>query len=261
LRCLWSDPRVIGALRLGAGQTIITPMSVTSILFGGTALHLDPTGAAFFPASRILIVSDLHFEKGSAFARRGVMLPPYDTRMTLKRLADLMAHYAPERVIALGDSFHDGDAEGRMHPMDANRLAALTRQTDWIWILGNHDPTPPERFGGRPAQQWRIDQIILRHEPAPLGEGEREICGHFHPCARILAEGRALRRACFAMGANRLIMPAMGAFTGGLNVLDTAIRPRLDDPMRIFACGRARLYSIPADALLPDAATPDRRRA
>ncbi len=236
-------------------------MSVTSIFFHGTALHLDPAGAAFFPASQTLVVSDLHFEKGSAFARRGVMLPPYDTRMTLKRLSTLVAHHAPSRVIALGDSFHDGGAEGRMHPMDANRLAVLTRQTDWVWIVGNHDPTPPERFGGRPAQQWRIDNIVLRHEPAPLAEGEIELCGHFHPCARILAEGRALRRSCFAMGARRLIMPAMGAFTGGLNVLDPAIRPLLDDPMQIFACGRTRLFSIPADALLPDAPTRDRRRA
>ena len=237
---------------------------MSAISINGESLTPDPMGALYWAARETLIVSDLHFEKGSSFARRGVMLPPYDTRTTLMRLEALMRTYSPRRVISLGDAFHDGEAEARIDNDDAARLQALTEAAEWLWILGNHDPTPPARFAGAGAFVAEIGRLVFRHEPVD-GAAPGEIAGHLHPCARVLSEGRALRRRCFASAgvgprASRLVMPAMGAFTGGLNVLDDAFAKIAPHPVA-WVMGREGVYPVAAENLAPDAGVLRRKTA
>lgn len=181
-------------------------------------------GALWWPDERTLVVSDLHLEKGSSFARRGQMLPPYDTRATLARLATAISRLAPARIIALGDSFHDREGAGRLGEADRTALGELTAATEWIWIAGNHDPEPPRDLGGWSTHELAIGPLTFRHEPRP-GAQPGEIAGHLHPAARLVGRGRSIRRRCFASDGNRLVMPAFGTLAGGLNVLDAAFRP------------------------------------
>ena len=213
-------------------------------------LQPTPHGALWWPGQKTLIVSDLHFEKGSAFAARGVLLPPYDTRSTLTRLAALMAKLKPAHVISLGDAFHDGGAEARMDEGDAVALEQLVASARWTWMLGNHDPAPPKRFGGEIAVAKRIGPLVFRHEPTE-GPAEGEIAGHLHPCARVRADGRILRRRCFATDGMRLVMPAFGAYAGGLNVLDEAFSQILPAPVA-WVMSRSRVYPIAPQLLVGD---------
>lgn len=187
----------------------------------GVSFDLMPEGAAWLADERLLVVADLHLEKGSAFAARGLPLPPYDTRATIARLEALVAKLKPQTLVALGDSFHDGEAEHRMDEEDAARLARLSRSLDWVWIAGNHDPVPPRAFGGAVMEELRVGPLTFRHEPR-AAPATGEIAGHLHPCAAVRVRGRRLRRRCFASDGTRMIMPAFGAYAGGLNVLDTA---------------------------------------
>lgn len=221
-----------------------------AISINGEVLTPDPLGAAYWSRKETLIVSDLHFEKGSSFAARGVMLPPYDTRTTLMRLAALIRKYRPKRVISLGDAFHDEEAEFRIDEEDACSLESLMREADWLWILGNHDPEPPARFEAACEIETRIGGLIFRHEPRER-PAPGEIAGHLHPCARVVNEGRTLRRRCFAVGADRIIMPAMGAYTGGLNILDSAFTPLFAEPVA-WVMGAYGVYPIAAENLAPD---------
>jgi DNA ligase-associated metallophosphoesterase len=190
-----------------------------SITISGVTFAADPAGAVFWPEQQLLCVADLHLEKGSSFARRGMLLPPYDTGATLNALEALMTRYAPRLVVALGDSFHDGDGPARMAERDRNALLALQRGRDWIWITGNHDPDPAPGVGGTFAQALALGPIVFRHEPT--GDAG-EIAGHLHPSARIAWRGHAIVRRCFAADADRMVMPAFGAYTGGLSILDRA---------------------------------------
>jgi DNA ligase-associated metallophosphoesterase len=179
----------------------------------------DLSGALFWQEERLLIVSDLHLEKGSSFARRGVLLPPYDTAATLNCLGAVIARHDPRRVIALGDSFHDRDAHGRLSTNDRNTLAAFQTHRDWIWIVGNHDPELPRDLGGAVASEVAIGPIVFRHEPTgAVGE----IAGHLHPKARVNTRGRSVERRCFASDGMRAVMPSFGAYTGGLSIRDLA---------------------------------------
>jgi uncharacterized protein len=188
----------------------------------GASLVADCAGAIYWPDESLLVVADLHLEKGSAFAARGVLLPPYDTAATLARLAMLIERYAPRLVIALGDSFHDGGGPARMSDISRAGLKALQGGRDWLWIAGNHDPDPADNIGGRFAEILALGPLTFRHEPSPyLCDGE--IAGHLHPQARIARRGRAVSRRCFASDGKRLVMPAFGAYAGGLNVRDRAI--------------------------------------
>lgn len=216
----------------------------------GESLTPDVLGALYWAREETLIVSDLHLEKGSSFAARDIMLPPYDTRTTLMRLGKLMERHKPARVISLGDAFHDGEAETRMEEGDAASLEDLVRQTEWIWILGNHDPEPPARFAGPTHEELRLGSLVFRHEPI-AGPAPGEISGHLHPCARVASEGRVLRRRCFAAGEDRLVMPAMGAYTGGLNVLDEAFGP-LFSSLTAWVLGGEGVYPIGMENLVPD---------
>jgi DNA ligase-associated metallophosphoesterase len=218
----------------------------------GVDLRADCAGALYWPAEGLLVVADLHLEKGSSFARRGMLLPPYDTTETLARLARLIAFYAPRRVIALGDNFHDGGGPARLSSADRISLAALQRGRDWIWIAGNHDPDPAEGIGGTFAERLVIGALTFCHEPS-RGAPEGEIAGHLHPVARIVQRGRAVSRRCFASDGKALLMPAFGAYTGGLNVRDRAFLAVFGT--RSFTAhmlGDRRLYAFAASRCLPD---------
>jgi DNA ligase-associated metallophosphoesterase len=216
----------------------------------GVALAADCLGALYWPEQGLLVVADLHLEKGSSFARRGTLLPPYDTAATLAGLARLVAHHAPRTVIALGDSFHDGGGPARLSASDRAALAALQRGRDWIWIAGNHDPDPADGIGGTFAAVLSMGALTFRHEPsrdAPDGE----IAGHLHPVARVAQRGRAVSRRCFASDGKALVMPAFGAYTGGLNVRDRAFA-RVFGARAVTAhmLGARRLYAIAATRCL-----------
>jgi DNA ligase-associated metallophosphoesterase len=210
----------------------------------------DASGAGFLAEHATLIVADLHFEKGSAFLTKGVPLPPFDTAATLARLEEVCARLGPRRVIALGDSFHDRGADQRLGPQEFDRLSRLIEAHDWHWIMGNHDPAPPESLGGQVADEIKIDQLVLRHEPKP--GAVYEIAGHLHPVAKIAARGRRLRRRCFVSDGTRLILPAFGAYAGGLNVLDQAFVPLLHPAFHAWMIGSDDIYKIAAERLVPD---------
>ena len=223
----------------------------TTITMKGAALAPDASGALVWPAERTFVVADLHLEKGSAFAARGRMLPPYDTRATLDRLAGLVERLAPQRVLCLGDSFHDRRAASRMEAGDVARLTALTeRVPDWVWITGNHDPEPPEGFGGRIVEELALGPLTFRHEAVPGAVGE--LSGHLHPVAAVLVPGKRVRERCFAFDGAKLILPAFGAFTGGLNVLDPAIAGLLAKPFEVHLLARGKVHRFPNGRLSPD---------
>ena len=208
-------------------------------------------GALYWESEDTLLVADLHLEKGAAFAARGMMLPPYDTRSTLQRLAACLDHFSPRRVVALGDSFHRSELAGRLSADDREELAALQQGRDWYWILGNHDPDLPESIGGFVCRSLMIGGITLCHQPS-LSRAP-EIAGHLHPVARIARRGEGIRRKCFATDGHRLVMPAFGAYAGGLNVLDKAFSSLFHwHLMEAWLTGRTSVYPLQASLLLPD---------
>src|SRR5689334_17890574 len=170
-------------------------MRASKVMVADVTFVADLSGALFWREERLLVVSDLHLEKGSSFATRGVLLPPYDTVATLGRLAAVVAHYDPRTVIALGDSFHDRDAHERLSEPDREALSALQVRRDWIWIAGNHDPALPSDLGGAVAGEVAVGDIVFRHEPTGVAG---EIAGHLHPKARVSTRGRSMERRCFA---------------------------------------------------------------
>ena len=189
------------------------------VTIAGVTLVADLSGAFFWEAERLLVVSDLHLEKGSSFAARGTLLPPYDTVATLGRLGAVIARLDPRVVIALGDSFHDRRAHDRLSAPDREAIAAMQMRRDWIWISGNHDPALPSDIGGVVAEEVAIGPIAFRHEPTGAAG---EIAGHLHPKARVPTRGRSIERRCFACDGERAVMPAFGAYTGGLSIRDAA---------------------------------------
>ena len=218
------------------------------IVICGAALHADPAGALYWPEHGLLAVADLHLEKGSSFAARGQLLPPYDTAETLARLARLIAHYAPRVVIALGDNFHDGGGPDRLTDENRDSLRALQRGREWIWITGNHDPEPVAGIGGSFHETLAHGGLTFRH--LPIG-AHGDICGHLHPVARIAHRGRAVSRRCFAADQTRLVMPAFGAFTGGLNIREAAFADLFGTlSFTAHMLGADRIYSFVAKRCL-----------
>jgi len=223
-----------------------------AITLAGVTLAADPAGALYWPDEKLLVIADLHLEKGSAFAARGVLLPPYDTATTLARLSRLIGHYAPRIVIALGDSFHDDNGPLRMAGSDRAALTALQRDREWVWIAGNHDPDLPAGIGGRFANLLALGPLTFRHEPSEAAS-DGEIAGHLHPVARVAQRGRAVSRRCFAGDGKRLVMPAFGAYAGGLNVRDSAIFGLFGTlAFTAHMLGERRLYAVAAARCLPD---------
>jgi uncharacterized protein len=227
------------------------PKAVT-VELAGLAMVLDAAGIAYAPDEAVLLVADLHFEKASSLARRGVYLPPYDTADTLRVLGTLVSHYQPKRVICLGDSFHDASGHERLNASTVEALTQLAAGRDWIWILGNHDPEIKHTLPGTNCAELNMRGVTLRHEPQ-FQAGTFEIAGHLHPCARIEQRGRSLRRRCFAVNENHMVLPAFGALTGSLNVLDKAYQNMMrGDRANAVMLGQTGAYAIKANRLLPD---------
>lgn len=220
-----------------------------AMVVNGARLHPDPSAALWWPAEQMLIVSDLHFEKGSAMARRGHgLLPPYDSAATLTLLEGLMAKYRPTRLLALGDSFHDGEAFARLSRDETDRLAAISQRQEMIWISGNHDPDPPVHIWGRVLAEYRCGPLLFRHEPQP-GRATGEVAGHLHPKARVRGRGRSVRARCFVTDGLRLIVPAFGAYTGGLDVMDAAFRPLFPGAFHAWMLLRDRVHPVRSSRL------------
>lgn len=215
----------------------------------GAHLVVDPAGIVYWPAERALVVADLHLEKASSYARYGALLPPYDTAATLARLCEVIMRYRPRTVVALGDSFHDGDGPQRLGRDDREAINALQNGPEWIWIAGNHDPDPAIGVGGVFTPELSVGALTFRHEP----KGQSgEIAGHLHPVARISARGRSISRKCFAVDGERMVMPAFGAFTGGLNIRAAAFMTVFGAlTFRAHMLGTTRLYAVDAIRCLP----------
>jgi DNA ligase-associated metallophosphoesterase len=233
-----------------AGSPLARGRAEHVVVVSGTSLVADPSGALYWTEHGLLAVADLHLEKGSSFAARGQLLPPYDSAATLARLAKLIAHYAPRLVVALGDNFHDGGGPARLGAEDRESLRTLQRGRDWIWLTGNHDPEPAETIGGTFHDSFALGGITFRHQPTGAAN---EIAGHLHPVARVAHRGRSVRRRCFAADDTRLVMPAFGAFAGGLNIRHAAFAD-LFGSLRFTAhmLGEDRLYAFLAKRCLPD---------
>ncbi len=217
----------------------------------GKEFRADMTGALYWPAESALIVADLHLEKGSAFAAKGQLLPPYDTQATLERLAEAIDRHDPATVVALGDSLHDNGARDRIGEENLEILALLQENRDWLWITGNHDPEIPQCLGGVVTGEISVEGISLRHAPR-AGRVTHEIAGHMHPAALLFMHGYSFRRRCFVGNGRRLVLPAFGAFAGGLNVLDAAFAPLFgEDGLAVWMLGQEGLYPV-APRLLKD---------
>ena len=184
--------------------------------FAGETFEATPSGALFWRARQVLLVADLHLEKASWFARLGQFLPPYDSHATLSALSAEVERSGATRLFCLGDSFHDRFGCDRLPANARELLGSLTQKLDWVWIVGNHDPGFADHCGGRIEDEVEIAGIILRHEAVP-DEPRPEISGHFHPKLRLHLKGRQVSRRCFVLSATKIIMPAFGALTGGLD--------------------------------------------
>ncbi len=223
----------------------------TAIFIAGEPVVFDPAGALWWPRAAVLVVADLHLEKGSSLAGRGHLLPPYDSAATLAALSALIDRYRPARVVALGDSFHDCGGPERLSEPDRDCLNRLSGRCDWIWIAGNHDPEIGDYVGGSQIAELALSPFVFRHAPEP-GEAPGEVAGHLHPAAKLAGRGRNLRRRCFATDGARVIMPAFGAYTGGLNVLDPAFDGLFGRDFHVWMIGADAVHPVARARLRPD---------
>ena len=195
--------------------------------FAGEEWLLSADRALFRPRDSALLIADLHLEKASFYARFGQMLPPYDSRATLERVALAIRETGARRVFCLGDNFHDNHGPERLEPHAGGMLAALTCAVDWVWITGNHDAQAEAVAGGAMIDEIEVGGVILRHSAKP-GETRPELSGHWHPRLHLNVRGRRIVRPCLVASAGaktgqRMILPAFGALTGGMNAADPAI--------------------------------------
>lgn len=221
------------------------------VSFANHEMLLVDGRALYWPQEQVLLVADLHLEKASWFAQFGAMLPPYDSRETLERVADAVRRTGARRVITLGDNFHDDDGANRLDSHAVGLLEALTRSLDWVWITGNHDENMHRAFGGELANELEIGGVVLRHIARP-GETRAELSGHFHPRLRIRVRERHICRPCgvlsrSAQGADRMILPAFGTLTGGMDAGAPEVRAALRPANMIDAVlpGGGKLVQLP----------------
>jgi DNA ligase-associated metallophosphoesterase len=231
-------------------------MSSIAFAFNGIEVEARADGALWWPEERLLAVADLHLEKGTWFgARTGQLLPPYDTRTTLQRLAAAIAHLRPRCVVCVGDSFHDAAAAARIDGSDSALLRELVSSVaDWMWLVGNHDPRPPRDWGGSVCHELALTPLAFRHEAERtlLTACDGEVSGHYHPVAVLMVRGRSLRRRCFVTDGRRLVLPSYGAYTGGLNARDPAIADLFDGTYDVLVLGAATVHRLPSRILRPD---------
>ena len=184
--------------------------------FAGETFRATADGVLYWPARQALLVADLHLEKASWFARLGQFLPPYDSHATLESLAREVERTGARTLYCLGDSFHDRFGCDRLPASARELLTKLTSALDWVWIVGNHDPGFADHCGGRIEDEVEVGGIILRHEADP-NEARPEMSGHFHPKLRLHLRGRQVSRRCFVISGRKIILPAFGSLTGGLD--------------------------------------------
>lgn len=210
----------------------------------------DLSGALYFPELELLTFSDLHLEKGAAFARRGFLLPPYDTQATLKKLQAVLARFAPKIVISLGDNFHDRRGADHLPDVMRSQIAQLTQSYDWFWITGNHDPDGVQGLGGVVADEIHLSGLIFRHEPQKTMEAKGEIAGHLHPAATLLTQQKNVKRPAFVSDGERMILPSFGVTTGGLDLSNPAFHGLfLRHKLTIHMLGREHIYRVSADKI------------
>jgi DNA ligase-associated metallophosphoesterase len=219
------------------------PCGSLRLRLGRADVRLRPSGALWLEDERALVVADLHLEKGSAYAARGQMLPPFDTRDTLVRLSAEIADLTPRMVVMLGDTFHDRRSEERLSAEDADRLRALASGRALVWVVGNHDADGPRALPGDTAAELELSGLTLRHEPRP-GALPGEIAGHLHPAARVRATRGSVRRRCFVTDGERAVLPAFGAYAGGLNVRDVAFAGMFIRPPLAGALVARRVHAV-----------------
>ncbi len=214
-------------------------MNGQSIHFSGETLELLPSGAIYWPSNDMLVVSDLHLGKSERQARLGgTLLPPYETTDTLTRLSADIDRTRARNVLCLGDSFDDVVAAASLEDSHRATIAALQAGRHWIWVEGNHDPGPTD-LGGSHLAECRHVPLVFRHiarTPSEAGE----ISGHYHPKARV----RSASRPCFLVDSKRLMLPAYGCYTGGLNWMSPALRGLFSDQATAYLTGR-RVLAVP----------------
>lgn len=223
------------------------PCGGLKVRINGEACVMRCSGGLWVVEQRTLIVSDLHLEKGSAFAARGQMLPPYDSPATIAKLEAEVEALNPATVVLLGDSFHDSRAIDRMTASDGARLDAMARGRTWVWLEGNHDLVALagalDALTGEVVTTLGVGALRLIHEPQP-GDRPGEIAGHLHPAARVAAHGRGVRRPCFLTDGRRAILPAFGAYTGGLDARHKAVAGLFATPPMVAALGRDKVHAL-----------------
>ena len=215
--------------------------------FAGETFVPSAEGALYWPAEQALLVADLHLEKASWFARLGQLLPPYDSHATLTLLASEVERTGARRVYCLGDSFHDRFGCDRLPEQSRALLTGLTAAVDWVWIVGNHDPGFADHCGGRIVEEVEAGPLVLRHE-AVRQESRPEISGHYHPKVRLSVRGKNVSRRCFVVSGSKIIMPAFGSLTGGLDVRHPEIVKQLEGPAQALVPVADRLLSFPLAA-------------
>lgn len=229
----------------------LSPCGGLALRVHGVSAVMRASGALWLPDAHALVAADLHLEKGSAYAARGQMLPPYDTRETLRRLAAEVAETGASMVVLLGDTFHDRRSEDRLAPGDADRLRELAAGRRLVWVVGNHDADGPRTLPGEAVDDLSLAGLVLRHEPGP-GPQPGELAGHLHPAARVAAPRGTVRRRCFITDGARVVLPAFGAYAGGLNVLDAAFAGLFARPPLAGALSGGRVRAIGWNRLAPD---------
>jgi uncharacterized protein len=217
-----------------------------NITLGGLTFTPDMSGALYCAAEKLLLIADLHLEQGASLARRGLHVPPYDTVATLAMLEQVLVYTTAQRLVLLGDSFHDSVAHEAVRESDAERLRFITKRVETVWISGNHDPKAHESLGGTCVDEMNFGAVTLRHIPSHLKRDELEIAGHLHPGATIVQRGSHIRTKCFVADHRRIILPAFGSYTGALNVLSGAFAGLFDEAQtKVWMIGKSAMHCFP----------------
>jgi len=232
-------------------QGMATTSAALPLTVNGCALIPHPSGALIWPERRLIVVADLHLEKGSSYAPRGRFLPPYDSRATLAVLERVITENRAEQVICLGDSFHDQEAAARLSPQEVATIRHLTAARRWTWIAGNHDPAPPKQLGGEIADELTVGPLVFRHQALEDASAPGELSGHYHPKATVATRSQRITTRCFVTDGTRAILPSFGAYTGGLDVLDPAITSLFGRTFAVHMLGREKIHVLARRQLAP----------